>query len=114
MARVLTTLPGIPNFQSGIGDGDDLLVKIKADPDSGWFAQIHSGFYYIGTEEGYWFANKGETSFTDLTTGSIKSLSVSGWVSDPTELGPVIMRLSGQVKVLQRVTSPIRAFRPIT
>lgn len=114
MARVLTTLPGITNFQSGVGGGDDLTVKIKEDPDGGWFAQVHSGFYYIGTEEGYLFANKGEISFTDTSTGSIVTTTVSGWLIDPTTVGPVIIRRIGQVRQLQRVTSSLRAFRPIS
>ncbi|HYT45521.1 MAG TPA: hypothetical protein VEP90_24560, partial [Methylomirabilota bacterium] len=112
--RILTTLPGIANFQSGVGGSDDLTVKIKEDPDGGWFAQVHSGFYYIGTEEAYLFSNRGEASFTSTSTGSVITTTISGWLIDPTVVGPIIIRRSGQVKQLQRVTSPLRAFRPIS
>ena len=112
--RILTTLPGIVAFQSGTGDADDLVVKVKEDSDGGWFAQVHKGFYYIGTEESYLYASKGEYSFTDTTTGAINTISISGWIIDPTTVGPVIMRRSGQVRFLQRVCSVLRAFRPVT
>lgn len=114
MSRVLTTLTGITNFQSGVGSGNDLLVKIKEDPNGGWFAQVRKGFYYIGTEEEYLFANKGTYAFTGTTTGSVLSFAVSGWTIDPTTVGPVILRRANQVRVLQRVTSALRAFRPIS
>lgn len=114
MSRILSTLQGITNFQSGVGGGDDLLVRVREDPDGGWFAQVHNGFYYIGTEEEYLFANKGSYSFTDLTTGSVTTIAVSGQLFDPTLYGPVIMRRAGQVRILQRVCSPLRAFRPIS
>src|SRR2546421_282479 len=69
--RVLSTLQGIPYFHSGIGDRDDLLVKVRSDPDGGWYPVVHKGFYYLGTEERYQFAVKGSLTFTVTTTGEI-------------------------------------------
>lgn len=114
MSRILSTLAGIANFQSGIGGGDDLLVMVREDPNGGWFAQIHKGFYYIGTEEEYLFAEKGEISFTQTTTGTIFTTGISGWQVDPTTVGPVIMRRAGQIRQLQRVSPGLRAFKPIS
>jgi hypothetical protein len=114
MSRQLSTLAGITNFQSGVGGGDDLLVKVKEDPNGGWFAQVHDGFYYIGTEEEYLFAQKGTLSFSAQTTGAVLTTTITGWQVDPTRVGPVIMRRSGQIRQLQRVTPGLRAFKPIT
>jgi hypothetical protein len=114
MPRVLTTLQGVRLFQSGVGDNDDLLVRIKEDPNGGWFSQIHKGFYYIGTEEGYQFARKGQTTFSQTTTGEVFTQQVASLLFDPTEVGPIILRRDGQVRQLQRVCSSLRAFRSIS
>src|SRR4051812_20587120 len=100
MAIQLSTLAGITNFQAGIGGGDDLLVMVREDPNGGWFSQVHQGFYYIGTEEEYLFAQKGTISFTDTTTGVMHTTGISGWQVNPTQVGPVIMRRVGQIRQL--------------
>lgn len=114
MARILTTLAGIPFFQSGVGDNADLLLRVREDMDGGWFPVIHKGFYYIGTEEAYLFASKGTLSFTETVANQIRTQLVTGLLEDPTRKGPIILKKSGSARPLQRVSSPLRAFREIT
>lgn len=114
MSRVLTTLAGIPFFHSGVGHDDDLQVKVREDLSGGWFPVVHTGHYYVGTEQGYLFANKGSYSFSPGLTGSIHATRLTGIVDDPTRLGPVLLWSSNSVRPLQRVTSPLRAYRPVT
>jgi hypothetical protein len=114
MSRVLSTLAGIPFFHSGVGHGDDLLVRVREDPSGGWLPLVHTGHYYIGTEQGYLFSSKGSTTFSPGLTGSIHTAQVTGLTDDPTRLGPILLWSSNSVRPLQRVTSPLRAYRDIT
>src|SRR4051812_18983886 len=113
MSRTLSTLSGIDRFQSGIGAGDDLEVSLRADPAGRWFARLHPGFYYYGVEEGYLYAQRGETVFTVSATGTVSTFSVSGLPWDVTQRGPVLLyrdNADGSQTRIPRVCSPLRAF----
>ena len=111
-APVFSTLPGITRFQSGVGRAGDLLVRVREDLEGGWFPVIHTGFYYVGTEEHYLYSKKGTTSFTVTTTGTIQTVVVTDLIKDPTKIGPIIVRNASAETQLQRVCSALRAYRP--
>lgn len=109
--RILSTLAGITRFQSGIGDGQDLFVRLQEDPEGGWYPVLQAGTYYIGTEEGYQYASRGTASFTLGLSGQVQTLTVSGLIADPTRLGPIRLLRADGPRPLLRVTGSLRAFR---
>lgn len=113
MSRVLSTVAGVPAFHSGVGHGEDLQVKVRETPDGSWFPLVHVGHYYLGTEVGYLYANKGSAVFSPGLTGSVHALRVSGLTDDPTRLGPILLWSSRTVRPLQRLASPLRAYREL-
>lgn len=115
-APTLSSLRGISQFQSGVGGGDDLATELRETLSGRWFPRVRPGYFFLGTEEGYRYAVEGRQTFTVTSTGTIRYLTLTGLSRDPTELGPVrIVRsgaTSGTVAVIQRVASPLRAYRP--
>ncbi len=108
MSRVLSTLNSVPFFQSGIGDGDDLLTRIKEDLGGGWNPVLQAGFYYLGTEEGYLYGSKSYSSFTTSVTNAAESRFFN--VGDVTDNGPVGLRLQDTTVSITRVSSPLSPF----
>jgi hypothetical protein len=114
-SRILSTLPGIPRFQSGIGDHDDLFVRLQQDPEGAWFPVIRAGTYFLGTEEGYFFAQKATATFSHAVTGGLYTVVLSGQAGiDPTTRGPIRLLRDGSPRPLQRVSRPLRAYRTLS
>jgi hypothetical protein len=97
-----------------VGRAGDLLVKMREDLEGRWFPVIHTGYYYVGTEELYLFSERGQYTITVTTTGVASTVVITGLADDPTLLGPVILYQGDSPRPMQRVCSPLRAFRPIT
>jgi hypothetical protein len=110
---LLSPLVGIASFQSGVGDQDDLKVQLREDLNGGWFVRLREGFYYIGHNESYLFAQKAYAEDTPASTTAIETITVTGFTEDPTELGPILLRTSTG-KSLTRVSSPFRAYQNLT
>lgn len=112
MPRTYSTLQGIPLFQSGVGDGDQLQVQLREGLDGGWYARYRTGWFYLGTEEEYLYAEKGEGTLTGTArTSGCVSFTVSG---DVTDYGPIRVKSLETNAQLQRVSSPLRCYRELT
>ncbi len=112
MPVVYSSVEGIPRFQSGIGDAQDLRVQVREHLDGGWYPVLYKGFYYLGTEEQYLYAQKGSQTFSVAST-SIQTAALTGLTTDPTSGGPIRV-FDGSGTQLLRVCSPLRAFRQLT
>lgn len=103
-------IPGAPAFQSGVGGGRDLKLKIREDLEGGWFALLHAGTFYLEEEERYFFARKGYLLFSEATVNEVRTATVTGLAEDPTTRGPIRLLRQSDGKALQRVGSPLAAF----
>ena len=113
MSATRTSLTGVKIFQPGVGGQDDLFVQARAHLDTGWYARVRPGYYYLGTEENYWFAS-GASTTASLSTGSVQTVTISGIDYDATLYGPIRVTKSGNRTSLCRVISPLRCFRPMS
>lgn len=127
-AAIAETLGGVDgstlfgNLQPGIGDGDDLLVKVEVDHIERWIPRIHKGWFYIGDNEYYLFVRKFATTASPYSSLSEVQLVVpeDSPEYDITEVatyGPVIVKtyedgvtsrliqVSGSTRVVEQLTA---------
>jgi hypothetical protein len=110
---VYSTLTGITRFQSGIGDNEDLQVKVREDLEGGWFPVVHRGFFYLGTTEDYLYSLPASGAVSVSTSGSTGTHTSAAISFDPTLYGPIQLLKPDGTSCL-RVASPLRAFRSLS
>lgn len=95
----------------GIGDKDDLLVKLHETTGNRWYPQIQSGTYFLNNKEAYLYASEGKETFTIAAGYNIVTLASNVNLEKVSKNGPLI--LLGREVGYVRCTSCFRTFKTV-